>query len=177
MWYSSAGAGGAPPHHRPHKLHIIRFLAGSKAHSFRCSSSPHRNRFAGFRRGPRWCCRIALSGVLREPENQTETCRIFTRADPCAAERLALSDQKNTLLDQTDRVLAFPEDWMAAQPTVPDGSENHPCTTERLVFRIFAIRLLSNPMVFSRNAVAFFSTICPSARPSVRPSARPRARL
>ena len=30
-----------------------------------------------------------------------------------------------------------------AQPTVPEGSENHPCTTERLVFRIFAIRLLS----------------------------------
>ena len=50
--YSIVGAGGAPPRRRPHKLHIIRFLAGSKAHSFRCSSSPHRNRFAGFRRGP-----------------------------------------------------------------------------------------------------------------------------
>ena len=33
-------AGEKPPRHRPHKLHIIRFLAGSKAHSFRCLSSP-----------------------------------------------------------------------------------------------------------------------------------------
>ena len=28
--------------HRRHKLHIIRFRAGTKTHSFRCSSSPQK---------------------------------------------------------------------------------------------------------------------------------------
>ena len=37
---------------RPHKLHILRFRLKPKAHSFRCSSFPQRNRFTGFRWGP-----------------------------------------------------------------------------------------------------------------------------
>ena len=38
------------------KFQIIRFAASGKAHSFHCTSSPHRTRFAGLRRGPH-CCR------------------------------------------------------------------------------------------------------------------------
>ena len=37
---------------RPHKLHIARFRLNPKTRSFRCSSSPHRTRFAGLRWGP-----------------------------------------------------------------------------------------------------------------------------
>ena len=39
---------------RPHKLHILRFRLKPKAHSFRCSSFPQRNRFTGFRWGPQY---------------------------------------------------------------------------------------------------------------------------
>ena len=40
----------APPRRSP--LHIPRFRLPAKARSFRSSSSPHRNHFVGFRRGP-----------------------------------------------------------------------------------------------------------------------------
>lgn len=33
---------------RRRKLHILRFRLAAKAHSFRCSSSSEKNRFAGF---------------------------------------------------------------------------------------------------------------------------------
>ena len=46
----SASALGAGP--RPRNLHIPRFRLTPKARSFRRSSSPHENRFAGFSRGP-----------------------------------------------------------------------------------------------------------------------------
>ena len=38
---------------RPRNLHIPRFRLTPKAHSFRCSVSPHKNRPAGFSWGPR----------------------------------------------------------------------------------------------------------------------------
>ena len=38
---------------RPRNLHIPRFRLTPKAHSFRCSVSPHKNRSAGFSWGPR----------------------------------------------------------------------------------------------------------------------------
>ncbi len=49
----------APPNpfeqpHRPHKLRILRLAASGKAHSLRCSSSPHATRFAELARGPLW---------------------------------------------------------------------------------------------------------------------------
>lgn len=39
---------------RPRKLHILCFRLKPKAHSFRCSSFPQRNRFTGFRWGPQY---------------------------------------------------------------------------------------------------------------------------
>ena len=62
----------AAAHRRPlrrHKLRIARFAASGKARSLHCASSPHRTRFAGLRRGPRYwsryrrCC--ALGGTHR----------------------------------------------------------------------------------------------------------------
>ena len=59
-------------HRRPlrrHKLRIARFAVNGKARSLHCASSPHRTRFAGLRRGPRYwsryrrCC--ALGGTHR----------------------------------------------------------------------------------------------------------------
>ena len=46
---ANVSAGRGP---RPHNLHIPRFRLAPKAHSFRCSSSPHENRCAGFSREP-----------------------------------------------------------------------------------------------------------------------------
>ena len=51
-----AGAAKAPalsPAYRRRGLHIPRSAASSRTHSFRRSYSPHRNRSAGLRRGPR----------------------------------------------------------------------------------------------------------------------------
>ena len=47
-----------PPLPRRRKLHILRFRLAAKAHSFRCSSSSEKNRFAGFfpEWGTRWRC-------------------------------------------------------------------------------------------------------------------------
>jgi len=42
------------PVRRRHKLHIPRPALSDRFRPFRCVSSPHRNRLAGFRRGPQW---------------------------------------------------------------------------------------------------------------------------
>ena len=55
----SASALRAGP--RPRNLHIPRFRLTPKARSFRRSSSPHENRFAGFSRGPLSCRNFRLS--------------------------------------------------------------------------------------------------------------------
>ena len=83
--------GPEPPRRRPHKLHIIRFLAGSKAHSFRCSSSP---------RGPSLPLR-GTSPFRGRPDESVAECRYpcvcaFCFAGtpsprPAAAARLPLS--------------------------------------------------------------------------------------
>ena len=48
------GARGSTAQPRRSPLHIPRFRLPAKARSFRGSSSPHRNHFVGFRRGPLW---------------------------------------------------------------------------------------------------------------------------
>ena len=48
---ASVSVGRGP---RPRNLHIPRFRLAPKAHSFRCSSSPHENRCAGFCGAPYW---------------------------------------------------------------------------------------------------------------------------
>ena len=92
VWAKGAGIlGPEPPRRRPHKLHIIRFLAGSKAHSFRCSSSS---------RGPSLPLR-GTSPFRGRPDESVAECRYpcvcaFCFAGtpsprPAAAARLPLS--------------------------------------------------------------------------------------
>ena len=68
-------------HRRPlrrHKLRIARFAASGKARSLHCASSPHRTRFAGLRRGPRYWFRYrrcrALGGPHRDDPANPESC-------------------------------------------------------------------------------------------------------
>ena len=59
---------------RPRNLHIPRFWFAPKAHSFRCSASPHENRSAGFSRGPRSfrlsATRIGIAGTGKDRKDQ-----------------------------------------------------------------------------------------------------------
>ncbi len=58
----------------PRNLHIPRFWFAPKAHSFRCSASPHENRSAGFSRGPRSfrlsAPRIGVAGTGKDRKDQ-----------------------------------------------------------------------------------------------------------
>ncbi len=75
-WKNLRRPAGRP---RRSKLCISRFRPRAKAQSLRCSSSPHRTRFAGLRRGPRKG--VACPGIvfrsLRRPAGRQR------RAAPC----------------------------------------------------------------------------------------------
>ena len=63
---------------RRHKLRIARFAASGKARSLHCASSPHRTRFAGLRRGPRYWFRYrrcrASGGTHRDYPAGPDSC-------------------------------------------------------------------------------------------------------
>ncbi len=63
---------------RRHKLRIARFAASGKARSLHCASSPHRTRFAGLRRGPRYWFRYrrcrASGGTHRDYLASPDSC-------------------------------------------------------------------------------------------------------
>ena len=66
---------------RRHKLRIARFAASGKARSLHCASSPHRTRFAGLRRGPRYWfryrrCRAPVSTHRDYPASPESCCAV-----------------------------------------------------------------------------------------------------